>query len=63
MEQVIEYVAQELLKLQLNYAELQPYDDYNTVKITKELVHNHNAKLIELSNILWENKDGSRKSN
>jgi hypothetical protein len=64
MEQIIEYVAEELLKLQINYADIHQYDEFNTIRITKESVHYHNSRIMELSNILIENKnDNTRKSN
>jgi hypothetical protein len=63
MKEVLEYVAREMRKLQINFAEIQPYDDRQTILITKETVYMHNNKLLELSDILRENIDGNAKSN
>lgn len=59
MENILTYVAEEMVKLQLNYAEIQPYDDYQTIRVTKDVVKYHNDKLIELANLIKECKDGT----
>jgi hypothetical protein len=63
MDNIVEYVASEMRKLFINYADIQPYDEFNTVRITKETVQFHNEKIIELSDILKENINGNRKPN
>ena len=62
-KEIVEYVAVEMLKLQLNYANLKEYDDRQTIPVTHQVVEFHNNRLIELSNILMENRDGNRRSN
>lgn len=57
-KELLEYVAAEMLKLQLNIAEIRQYDDRQTIPVTRHLIDFHNNRLIELSNILMENRNG-----